>query len=523
MPDLNQTENKFDFISGSEEIYKDLFDNAHDLIHFSKPDGSLMYVNNAWIKSLKYSNEEINRKSIYDLVDEEDKEEFLQYRTAVLRGTNEQKQVIVRLLAKTGETIIVEGNISAKFKGDEPLYTRAIFRNITLRVQYEEDLKLINHQLKQEQENLQQVIQSAPDAIIVIDENSRVTLWNPKAEELFGWKEHEVLNSSLSDKIIPLQHRDGHQKGMKRYLSTGEAHVLNRTIEISAINNQEQEFYISLTISSFKIGSQTAFISFIRNIDQEKKDRMELERKTIELERSNVNLEEFAFAASHDLKEPIRKVQILCDRLKNELEPHLAEEEKRIFERIDRANQRMKLLVDDLLEYAHVNLNELQKQEIDLNDKVMKVLEDLELVIEEKHAQVTVEKLPVIKGHRRQIQQLFYNVIGNALKYSKPGVIPTIHITAKIVSADTAGSNLTAANDKDKYHLIEVSDNGIGFDQKYADNIFGIFKRLQNKAEYNGSGLGLAIARKVVYNHNGTMWAESRVGEGARFKILLPV
>lgn len=522
MNEINIGENIFDFESGSEEIYKDLFDNAHDLIHFVKPDGTLLYVNNAWMHATKYTNAEIKQKSIYTLVHEDDKERFFLYRSSVLKDAKEQKQITIRLKTKDGETIFVEGNVSAKWQNGEPLYTRGIFRDVTEKVLHERDLKAINKQLRKEEENLKQLIQNAPDAVIVIDEESRINLWNPKAEQLFGWKADEVIHSSLADKIIPLKYREAHAMGMKRYLSSGEARVLNKTIEITAINKQEEEFYVALTISSCNISGQTAFISFIRNITEEKENQLELERKTVALERSNANLEEFVHAASHDLKEPIRKVLLFSDRLKKSVGPHLSEEDKKIFERLEYANKRMSLLIDDLLEYAHVSFNPHDKEKIDLNNKLKKVLEDLELVIEEKGAEIKIENLPVINGYRRQLQQLFYNLVGNSLKYSKDGMQPLVTISSRMVLGKDSGANLSDEDAAREYYLIEVSDNGIGFSQEYAERIFNMFQRLHGKSEYSGTGVGLSIARKVVHNHNGHIWAESRPGEGAKFKVIFP-
>jgi light-regulated signal transduction histidine kinase (bacteriophytochrome) len=150
------------------------------------------------------------------------------------------------------------------------------------------------------------------------------------------------------------------------------------------------------------------------------------------------------------------------------------------------------------------------------------VLEDLEMVIDEKGAKITIEPLPTIHGHRRQLQQLFQNLISNSIKYSKPGITPEI----KITSAEVLGSEIgeqVSDEDKDKrFYLFEVTDNGIGFEQQYADRIFQMFQRLHGKHEYSGTGVGLSIARKVVENHKGYIIAESEPGEGATFKVFLP-
>ncbi|MEO6069208.1 MAG: PAS domain S-box protein [Chitinophagaceae bacterium] len=514
--------NEIDLASGNAEIYKDLFDNAHDLIYFAEPGGTLLYVNNAWLNALKYNLENVREHSVYNLVAEEDRERFRQYREGVLGGNIQPKQITVRLTTKDGKILFAEGAVSLKEENGQPLYTRGIFRDVTERVLYEKNLQQINQQLREEEENTHQLINNAPDAVIVIDDQSKITLWNPKAEQLFGWKSEEVAGHLIAEIIIPERYREAHYKGFSHYLKTGEAKMLNKTIETSGLNKEGQEFFIALTISSYKINSKTAFISFIRDITNEKNNMMELVTKTQALERSNQSLEEFAYAASHDLKEPIRKVQFFSDRLKNKLDGLMGEEDKNLFERMEKASQRMRLLVDDLLNYAHLNLNPLEKDSIDLNDKLKKVLEDLELQIDEKKAIITFDNLPVIKGYRRQLQQLFHNLIGNALKYSKAGVAPQIHIGVQQIKGRESDVVIPAEDGEKDFYLFTIQDNGIGFEQENAGRIFNMFQRLHGKAEYSGTGVGLSIARKVVHNHNGQIWAQSRPGEGAAFKVLLP-
>ena len=246
----------------------------------------------------------------------------------------------------------------------------------------------------------------------------------------------------------------------------------------------------------------------------------ELERLNCELKRSNDNLEEFAYAASHDLKEPIRKINFFASRLKRELAAALSDEQVRLFDRMESSALRMSTLIDDLLTFSHISKEGSQAEPVDLNAKVQAVLEDLELEIQEKGATITIDPLPTIKGHKRQVQQLFQNLVGNALKYSKPGTPPQIRIRYKEVSGAEAPVCLPEAGSK-RYHLVEISDNGIGFKQEDAARIFNVFTRLHGNGEYKGSGVGLSLARKVAENHGGCITAESVPGEGATFKVLL--
>ncbi len=371
------------------------------------------------------------------------------------------------------------------------------------------------------QEEYKSLFEQAPDAVVVIDELNNVVFWNPKAEAIFGWPAHEAVGNPISDLIIPANYRHAHNAGMQRYLVTRESNVLNRTIEVPAINKEGREFMIALTIAQTKLNGKASFIAFIRDVTQEYKGREALALKTQQLEQSNRNLEEFAYAASHDLKEPIRKIKFFSERLKFSLKDQLNEDQVSIFNRIDSAARRMGSLVDDLLTYSQVAFDEQAFENVDLNQLMQVVLEDLELEIEEKEAEVLVDDLFVIKGHFRQLQQAFQNLINNALKYSKPGIKPQIAVKCSIIEKH-AGSGLQGVDPQKPYYCLSIIDNGIGFNEEDAERIFNVFTRLHGNAEYKGSGIGLSIVRKVIEKHNGYITASGVVGEGAVFKIYIP-
>ena len=240
--------------------------------------------------------------------------------------------------------------------------------------------------------------------------------------------------------------------------------------------------------------------------------QIELMQNIKELERSNQHLEEFANAASHDLKEPIRKIHLYITMLKQQLGVKLNANELKTFDKIERATERMRLLVDDLLAYSYVSQIPHEKVQIDLHDELKHVIDDLEHEIEMHKAKVSIETLPVVFGYKRQLMQMFQNLISNALKYSRKDLLPQITISGESVERDGK-----------KYHLIKVKDNGIGFDNQYAEKIFQMFTRLHGKNEYSGTGIGLSIVKKVVENHNGMVKAEGHPGEGSIFFVYLPV
>jgi light-regulated signal transduction histidine kinase (bacteriophytochrome) len=295
------------------------------------------------------------------------------------------------------------------------------------------------------------------------------------------------------------------------------------------LTGKQQQFdfhYIGETVDVWaniritRIGDE--ILGTFTDITQIKTLQLQLEQNIEELKRSNVYLGEFAHAASHDLKEPIRKIHTFAERLHSSLHDRMNEVEASVFERMQMAAKRMNLLVEDLLTYSHVSETPLQMEEVDMNEKFRIVLSDLEVQIEEKKAVIHIGQLPTVKGYRRQLQQLFQNLLGNALKYSKKDTPPQITIRAQIITGADAQEHLPAILAEKRYHLIEVQDNGIGFEQQYAERIFSMFQRLHGRSEYEGTGIGLSIARKVVENHQGHIWATGKPGEGATFQVLLP-
>ncbi len=341
----------------------------------------------------------------------------------------------------------------------------------------------------------------------------RFSLVNPSLAAYIGQKA-EDLEGELGSRFFPGYLTNGVFDMYKQTYLTGQAQRKEVHYNVDGLD-------IYLDLQCIRIGDDV-LVTFTDHTVA-KKAQYQLEKTIEELKRSNANLEDFAHAASHDLKEPIRKINYFSERLKHQFEALLDEEGAKTFERLQVASERMRLLVDDLLEYSHVSMLPREFEEIKLDEKIQKVLDDLELVIKEKGAKITVGKLPVIKGYKRQIQQLFQNLVSNALKYSKPGIAPEISITSQLTNGMGVPENLLMQDSNTDYHLIEVKDNGIGFEQMHAERIFQMFQRLHGNSEYKGTGVGLSIARKVVQNHHGAIKAESDPGKGSTFKVYLPV
>jgi PAS domain S-box-containing protein len=497
-----------------------------------------------------------------------------------------------------------------------------VTRNVTER-------KIAEEQLKESEQQLQAIIENAPDAVIVMDAESRIVKWNPKAEQIFGWTSEEVIHKPIQDYIIPEKHRGAHVNGITHFLSTGDGPVLNKTIEIEALNKSGNEFSVSLSISSpIIVNGKYIFIGFIKDITQRKlaesrlkasenfldsvvenlpnmlfvkdaetlkfvkfnkageellgysredligkndydffpkkeadffteKDRLvlksgkledipeelvhtkhkglktletkkipiydetgkpkyllgisnditdrkkteiELKMKSEELTRSNAELEQFAYVASHDLQEPLRMVTSYVQLLEKRYRDKLDQDANEFIAFAVDGSNRMRTLIQSLLEYSRVNRIK-PFEPVNINEVMEVVLHDLREPILKTNATVKVEELPRIVGDHTLIGQLFQNLISNAIKF-KGDHPPEIIISGK---------------DNGNDYLFSVSDNGIGIDKEYSKKIFVIFQRLHTKDKYPGTGIGLAICKKIVERHGGEIWMESEPGKGSTF------
>ncbi len=279
-------------------------------------------------------------------------------------------------------------------------------------------------------------------------------------------------------------------------------------------------------------GEITLWVGTATDIHEQKQIATHLEREVqarteqllasnYDLRRSNDNLEKFAYIASHDLQEPLRKIQSFGDILKGQYASQLGEGIDHL-SRMQTAASRMSLLIKDLLAFSRISTRQEMADPVSLSRVVTSVLGDLELVIQQTGAQIQVDALPTVLGDESQLEQLFQNLLSNALKFQPAGVVPRIHIYNERVLASQLQPSIRPARLVAAYDCIRVVDNGIGFDEKYIDRIFQVFQRLHKRNDYPGTGIGLAICEKVAANHGGAITAVSQPGQGATFALYLP-
>lgn len=284
-------------------------------------------------------------------------------------------------------------------------------------------------------------------------------------------------------------------------------------------NNQISHLRVKSKMFTTNSGEKI-LIGATRDITEDYEKTQLIEERNIELEKTVKELTEFNHVASHDLQEPLRKIQTFISRIEEKENEKLSENGKVYFDKIKSAASRMRILIDDLLQYSRTSRSKNDFEKVDLNFILENATQELSESIKEKNATIESEKLPQIKGVVFQLNQLFINLISNSLKYSKENNPPTVKIESHLVCAENEED--FPKNDKRKFYKITFTDNGIGFDQEHADKIFNLFQRLHGKSEYPGTGVGLAICKKIVDNHKGYIFAESSLGNGATFILYLP-
>jgi PAS domain S-box-containing protein len=283
---------------------------------------------------------------------------------------------------------------------------------------------------------------------------------------------------------------------------------------------------VQVSLNALKLEGENALSVIVTDLTLQKKIERQLKNKNEELKTlneallsSNHDLQQFASVASHDLQEPLRKIQVFSKFLKDRNYSELSSSSKHYVEKIITCAQRMKVLIIDILTYSKLSAGDENLEAVNLNTILQEILEDFDLRISEKNAKVELALLCTVEGNKGQLRQVFHNLVSNALKFAPVDRMPVLSIQQKELNANELGLSLD--NDAN-YCRITVTDNGIGFDERYSSSIFSLFEKLNPKTTYEGSGIGLAIAKKIIDKHHGIIFAKSAIGRGSEFNVILP-
>ena len=489
---------------------KAVIETAIDGIITISDRGIVETVNPAAARIFGYAPDEVIGRNIKMLMPEPDKSQHDGYIENYLRTG--QAKIIgkgreVQGLKKDGTVFPFLLSISEVRLHDRLIFT-GIVHDIT-------NLKKAEAALRESENKINSIIQAAVDGIITIDSRGIIEMVNPAAARNFGYDVEELLGKSIN-MLMPEPDKSLHDGYMERYHRTGVPHIIGIGREVTGLRKDGSIFPFYLSISQVELEGRRVYTGFVHDITKQKMNEEKLRRYAAELERSNHELQDFAYVSSHDLQEPLRKIQAFGDRLMSKEYDNLSEQGKDYVDRMLNAASRMQNLINDLLSFSRVTSKVKPFVKVKLDTILSEVISDLEVSIEKTNTQIIRSPLPEIEGDPTQIRQLFQNLLSNAIKFRKENENPIINIYAKSLQRT---AHLTATPG-DESTEIYVEDNGIGFDEKYLDRIFNIFQRLEGQ-KYEGSGIGLAICRKIAIRHGGDITAQSQPGVGTRFIITL--
>lgn len=348
--------------------------------------------------------------------------------------------------------------------------------------------------------------------------------WSDGMYYIFGYdpvadRKDLVIDDNFYLNHMPEENRATAKKKREEIVNNA-ANTYVLEYEIIGGNKQRRIIETHAKVIRDEKNNPVKWIGTTRDVTTLRQYEMELQRKISELDRSNKDLEEFAYVASHDLQEPLRKISTFGARLISKFGEELGSEGREYLLRMNAASENMSSMIASLLEYSLLSRKNQPFKECDLNEILKEVKTELELAIEETNATIISSKLPVLEAIPSQMMQVFTNLISNAIKFRKSGIDPVIKIECKkIDNTEKIKYQLPTGAD---FYKITFEDNGIGFEAEYASKIFQIFQRLHGRAAYSGSGIGLAICKKIIDNHHGILFAESEPGQYTKFTMILP-
>lgn len=474
-----------------------LFDISVDMLWIMDTEGHLLKINRAWehVLGVELSRLE-DPPLLYHFVHPEDREKARDaVEEAVRRGS--VRRVKTRFLTEDGETRWMVWSATLDPDNDN-MFGHA--DDIT-------DEKATEDALRKNEARSGAIIEEAHEAIIVFDADQLITYVNPAAVRMFKTDPHEFVGHTFSQ-ILPEERRDTYMKDMRRYAESGESKIVGPLVEFEGLRGDDTVFPIELSISHWRGIDENLFTAVIRDITERKEAETATLRASKKMRRSNDELEQFAYIASHDLQEPLGTVRSYIQLVRRRLDPTEDPQLEKYIEYITDGTERMQRLIQNLLEYSRVETQGRPFEPVSAKRAVHDALERVRGPVAETEAEVVVEDLPAVEADRDQLVRVFQGLILNAVKY-RGDRRPVIEV----------GSGPTDDPDMVRFH---VRDTGIGIDPEHHQRIFQIFQRLHGRNEHGGTGIGLATCKKIVERHEGEIGVDSTPGQGATFWFTMP-
>jgi two-component system sensor kinase FixL len=494
----------------SEEHYRNVAETATDAIITTDEESTITSVNRAAERIFGHVSEELLGRKLTELMPEYLKHvhqaSLKTYLTTGDRQLEYWECIDLTGLKKGGQEIPVELSVSRFTKNGQHVFT-CIVRDITERKQAQESLL-----------RLAAIVESSSDAIMGNTLDGAIFAWNPGAESLFGYSAGDAIGQPLTI-VVPADRIHEVPEILDR-IARSES---TENYETVRLNRDGTHIDVAITVSPIKDGAGAVIgaSTIARDITEQKRAEAQLKALAADLLHSNRELQDFASVASHDLQEPLRKIQTFADELAENSGSSLGAESRDTLKRIQNAAGRMQRLINDLLSLSRITSKAQPFVPVDLNKVLNEVLIDLEVRINETGGRVDQQGLSSIEAEPLQIRQLFQNLVGNALKFSSPGRPPIVTVCGELIGGEERLAGTSEAQ-PEPLCKITVQDNGIGFDEKYVDRIFAMFQRLHGRNEYEGTGMGLAICRRIAEHHGGEITAQSIPGTGSMFTVTIP-
>jgi PAS domain S-box-containing protein len=498
--DISERQDAEKHLVQMEGRYRGLLEAAPDAMVVVNREGQIVLLNLQAEKQFGYSRDQLLGQQVTNIIPEGFAERL------VADGTRTAAEALAQQIGtglelsgrrKDGSDFPIEIMLSPLDSAEGILVTAAI-RDISVR-------KAAEEHLAQMEARYRGLLEAAPDAMVVVNPDGKIVLLNVQAEKQFGYRRDELVGQQVKN-IIPEGFAERLIADALRSAEDARAQQIGTGIELTGRRKDGSDFPIEIMLSPLESAEGILVTAAIRDITTRKRAEAHLLDKVEELNRSNVELGQFAYIASHDLQEPLRMVasytQLLARRYKGRLD---SDADEFIAFAVDGAS-RMQRLIQDLLTYSRVGTKGRDLLHTSSEEALQQALVNLRGAIKESGAQVTHDPLPDVLADAMQLVQLFQNLVGNAIKYQNPGV-PRIHIGA----ARNGGHKWT----------FSVQDNGLGIDPQYFEKIFGMFQRLHKREEFAGTGIGLAICKKIAERHGSNISVESKLGHGATFRFAL--
>jgi PAS domain S-box-containing protein len=471
------------------------FEGSPDLLCIASLDGYFKRLSRSWESTLGFSVAELMAKPYVEFVHPDDRNATVDENDRLSAQAIDTIAFENRYQHRDGSYRWISWNCRAAKPGETLLY--AVARDVT-------EQRLAQEQLHQSDERFRSFVEHAADGILMVDEQGSIVSVNPTAQTMFGYAQDELIGQPV-EVLLPKALRSRHVGHRNGFWEAPSARSMGSGLDLHTRRKDGSQFPVAIGLTPLMTAVNRLVAATVSDISRQKRTEAELERMVQNLARSNGELEQFAYVASHDLQEPLRMVgnytQLLKRRYGGKLD---ADADEFIHYAVDGA-RRMQTLIDDLLMFSRIGTRGGQLAPVDSEAILARTLHDLSEAIAESRAEVTHDPLPTVVGDEGQLAQIFQNLISNGLKFYGESP-PRIHVSAVL--------------DHSEYRF-SVRDNGIGISPDYFDRIFVIFRRLQGRDVYPGNGIGLSVCKKIVERHGGRIWVESVPGEGSTFYFTL--